>query len=322
MAAFTTDLIRLIEQVFGKGQTDRGARNLYVRCPICAPKDRTKLKLVVLLADQRTHCWVCGYKARSLWALIRKHGTREQLDDYVARFMPEGSRPKVLSLHEEVAEELRLPDGFRLLAASSTRDPDVAACLRYLQQRGVTERDMWYFKLGTSDEWRWRRRVIVPSFDAHGRLNYFTARAIDPTRRPKYDNPWCDRLPIVFNELNVDWMRPLALCEGPFDLMKCPDNAVPLLGSELTERYALFTLIAEHRTPVVLVLDADVRRTKVPRIAKRLAALDVPVTVAEVDPDPGSSDRSTVMRAIERARPLSWLETFSDRLERASKLRL
>lgn len=321
MVAFSLDLAKLVESVFGKGAADRGGRNLYVRCPICAPKDRTKLKLVVLLENSYVHCWACGYKARSLWYLIHKHGTREQLDDYVARFMPEGARPRILSLADDKEpEQLRLPKDFRLLATSTLRDPDARDAMRYLQQRGVTERDLWYLKLGTSDEWRWRRRVIFPSFDAQGQLNYFTARAIDGTRRPKYDNPGLDRVPTVFNELNIDWMQPLTLCEGPFDLVKCPDNTVPLLGSELNERYALFYLIVEHRTPTVLLLDADVRHTKVPRIAGLLARYDVPVRIAEVPSDPGSLDRSQVAQLIDEAKALTWRDSFNARLDRATSL--
>ena len=61
-----------------------------------------------------------------------------------------------------------------------------------------------------------RRRVIIPSFDSEGFLNYFTARAIDESTR-KYVNPKVKRTDIIFNELNVDWKKELVIVEGPFD---------------------------------------------------------------------------------------------------------
>jgi hypothetical protein len=324
VVAFVSDKVKLIQDAFGKGLADRGQRNLYVRCPICAPKDRSKLKLVIKLDDDKVHCWVCSYKARTLAPLLRKFGTQQQFALYCSMFMPEGARrPKVLTtLLDDQPQPLALPKDFRLLATATTRDPDAAAIKRYLQHRGATERDEWYFKLGYSNEHRWFRRAIMPSFDAAGDLNYFTARAIDERRKPKYDNPGCDRASTVFNELNIDWKQPLLLCEGPFDLLKCPDNSVPLLGSELNEQYALFNLIVVHGTPVVLMLDADVRHTKVPRIARLLQQYDIEVRVAEVPADPGSLDKRTVRQLAAAAAPLTWERTFRDRLAKASNVSL
>lgn len=320
-----SEKVKFIEAVFGTGRLARNGRNFDVRCPICAPGDKQKRKLAILLEDDRSHCWTCGYKAHTLAPLVRKFGTREQLIEYRDRFMPVSEHARrCLVIDVTEPERLRLPDDFRLIVTSSTRDPDALALRRYLSQRNVSDRDMWYFKLGYSDDLRWKRRVIVPSFDAAGELNYFVARAIDRARKPKYDNPDANKLPIIFNELNVDWTKELVICEGAFDLMKCPDNAVPLLGSDLNEEGALFNAILAHSTSVVLALDGDMQVKKVPRLARKLAGYDIDVRIARLPPDadPGMTSKQEMKRLINEARPFSWTDAFMDRLDQASQLSL
>jgi hypothetical protein len=326
-----SDHVRFVESVFGTGKLSRDSRNFDVRCPICAPSDRSKRKLAILLEDGRVHCWSCGYKAHTLAPLVKKFGTRDQLAEYRDRFMPAVERNRrCLDIDVGEPEKLALPKDFKLIVTASLRDPDVLALRRYLMEplpkcRGLTERDMWYFKLGYSEELRWKRRVLVPSFDAQGELNYFVGRTIDRFRKPKYDSP--DTQPgykqtIVFNELNVDWSRELVLCEGTFDLMKCPDNAVPLLGSDLNEESALFNALVAHNTPVALALDADMRLKKTPKIARKLAEYDVAVRVVKVPDDPGSMTKQEFKQHLAEAKPFSWSDAFTDKLESAAQTRL
>jgi hypothetical protein len=320
-----SDKVRFIESVFGSGKLARNGRNFDVRCPICAPRDHSKKKLAILIEDDRCHCWTCGYKAHTLAPLIRKYGSRDQLVEYVERFMPASDRKnRCLVIDIEEPPKLTLPKDFKLLVTASMRDPDVLAIRKYLGTRHIDERDMWYFKLGYSDEPRWKRRVIVPSFDANGELNYFVGRAIDKFRKPKYDNPDQDKLPIIFNELNIEWGQELALCEGTFDLMKCPDNAVPLLGSDLNEESALFNAIIAHGTPVVLVLDDDMKVKKTPLIARKLAEYDVSVRIARLpeDTDPGQLSKAEVKQLIASAPAFTWLDSFRDKLDYAARTSL
>ncbi len=240
---------------------------------------------------------------------------------YRDKFLPDELKNHVV-IDESQRPVIQLPSDFTLLALSSKRDPDVRACLNYVLSRGLSERDLWFYKIGVSDDIRWRRRVIVPSFDRDGRLNYYVGRAIDQKRRPKYDSPDIDdKAPIVFNEINVDWTKLLVLCEGAFDSFKCGDNSVPLLGSSLNEKSALFSAIITNKTPVALALDADMLQKKVPRIAKKLSVYDVDVKVVDVSPwsDPGSMTKQEFKTALRAAKPLSWDSVFASKLSRASE---
>lgn len=221
----------------------------------------------------------------------------------------------------EVVQKIELPRDYRLLTLASDMDPDVKAAWRYVYSRGLSDRDAWYYKFGISDEHRWKRRVIMPSFNAEGDLNYFVARAVDKTKKPKYDNPDVDKNPIVFNEINLDWKKRLVLCEGPFDLVKCPENSTALLGSDLDERHEVFNKVLLHGTPVALALDGDMWYKKTPKIVKKLQEYNIDVVVVDVRPwgDPGSMSKPEFEKALSEARPFEWEDRFSNKLEKAAQ---
>ena len=315
--------LKFFESVFGQGKLARNGRNFDVRCPLCAPSDKTKLKLSIHVDDDRVHCWTCGYGSRSLAFLIKRHGSHEQFAEYISKYAPKMSQKAIEELEHE-KPTIKLPSDFRLLVTASRVDPDIRHMLRYLTERGLTERDLWYYKFGISESYRWKRRVIMPSFDASGVLNYFVARAIDPWRMPKYDNADGHKTEIIFNELNVDWSQRLVLCEGPFDYVKCGQNAVPLLGSDINENSALFNAIVAHGTPIALALDTDMKSTKAIIVAKKLIKYGIDVTVVDLGEfdDPGKMTTRQMMIAVKKAAPYSWKQSFTTKLNAASKLSL
>lgn len=315
-----SDKVAFFESVFGRGRLSANGINFDVRCPICAPSDPTKKKLSIRTDDDRCHCWVCGFKSRSLAPLLRKYGTQSQFDRYRNVFGGGSGNDQLVTGEVVEKQRLELPKDVRLLATADVSDPDVKAAWRYIVGRGLSERDAWYFKFCVSDEPRWRRRVIMPSFDAAGELNFYTGRAVDKDRKPKYDNPDVDKNPVIFNELNVDWTKRLVLVEGPFDLVKCPDNSTALLGSDLDERHELFNRILVNGTPVALALDGDMWDKKMPRIYRKLVEYDVDVVVVDVRPwgDPGNMSRAEFEIALAEARQLTWGDMLMSRIDKAS----
>jgi hypothetical protein len=324
-----TEKVRFYESVFGAGRMARNCKNFDVRCPICAPKDASKKKLAILVEDDRCHCWVCGYKSRTLAPLIRKYGTRDQLVEYRDRFMPESEasyRSRCVQVwlgEDKEPERLRLPKDFRLLVTASDRDPDILAIKKYLYfDRKLTDDDLWFFKIGYSNQSKWIRRAIVPSFDKDGELNHYVGRTVDKYKKPKYEAPEGERKQVIFNEINVDWSRRLVVCEGVFDLIKCGDNAVPLLGSDLNEESALFNAIVANETPVALALDADMKVKKTPRIAQKLMDYNIDVLIVSVPTDPGDMTKQDFRRALKAAQPFDWHQSFLDKLDQAARVSL
>ena len=78
----------------------------------------------------------------------------------------------------------------------------------------------------------YQHRVIIPSFDDEGNVNFFVGSSYTDDWM-KYKNPQVSK-DIIFNDLNIDWEDDIILVEGAFDAMKCK-NAIPLLGSTLGE---------------------------------------------------------------------------------------
>jgi hypothetical protein len=293
------DRIELIVKAFGSGTVDRKGINVAVRCPSC--KESKKQKLVIRIDTGQYHCWVCDLRGGSVAKLIRK-----QSPELASRWdaLVGASQKRFV---DEVAPETKveLPQGFRLLAESlHVQDPDVQSCIDYVTSRGLGLREMWYFRLGCVKAGRLARRVIMPSFDVDGKLNYWTARSIDPKSPHKYVNPPIPRGQFIFNEINIDWRTELTLVEGPFDLVKCDHNATAILGSNMSTRSELFQAIARNRTPVVIALDSDMPEKR-HKWAKTLSEFDVNVRMLELGDrkDVGEMTRDEFLQAKMKAKP-------------------
>lgn len=293
MAIFTRgQSIDFIERAFGEGKLSNGGLNISVVCPNCLEKKGNgynKKKLVIRTDNFVSHCWVCNTKSRNLvpWLkrwypgylneYLKNYFKAEQINGGVF-FSAEGTEEEQ---QQEKKETLTLPAGYKFLFSDSSAEAAIAK--RYLSSRGIySDRDYWYWKFGIApDNEDVHGRVIIPSFDKEGNLNYWTARSYKKRVYPKYMNPSVPRESVIFNEINIDFSKPLTLVEGPFDLLKCNENATCLLGSTLNSDYVLFRKIVENETPVVLALDEDAKE-KALQISKNLTEYGVSVTILSV----------------------------------------
>ena len=175
-----------LASVFGSGV--RSADSFAVTCPACCSESsrQHKKKLSIKLADGMHHCWICGLKGKTLQYTIKKYHPAK-LSEYLRIFEEEDYNSKLV---EEIVEEEKaeLPVGFVPLATKIPDDPDHIAVLKYLFSRGLSRPDFYKWRLGTCMTGKFSRRVIMPSFDAFGDLNYFTARSIDSDGSKKYIN--------------------------------------------------------------------------------------------------------------------------------------
>ena len=294
------------KEVFGDYQQTNNGLNIQVLCPICNEIKKNqgriynKRKLAIETNTHVLHCWVCGFKSRNLLYILKKYKPNF-VDDYKIKF-----KNSVLLNNDSSFEEpqiIKLPDGFKLLVLNK-KDEYSNKFLNYLKARGVSkEEDLWYWRFGYSKDFRGLlNRIIVPSFDNYGKLNYFTARIIENNIDPKYINPYVDREKIIFNELNIQWDKELTLVEGVFDLIKCNENATCVLGSDLTSNYELFQKIILNKTPIVLGLDPDAHKKTI-KIAERLYEFCVPVRIIQYDSmnDIGSRTKNEFKDLLENA---------------------
>ena len=300
--------IDFIQKVFGKCVVSSDGINVAVQCPKCGERNPSKKKLSIRIDTDVTHCWICGLKSRSLAPIIKKFFSRTHLEEYYSKFCT----AKLISDNNEQEEDsvdVNLPDGFVLLGTcQKSLDPDLRAVIRYVTRRGLSSRDLWYYRLGSCTSGRFRRRVVIPSFDFEGKTNYYVGRSIDKDETRRYINAKVPRTQIIFNEINIDWTRELTLVEGPFDLMKCDENATCLLGSSLSEDSILFNRIISNKTPIVLALDSDMSQ-KTQKIASCLSSYDVPVRILDTSghDDVGEMTTSEFLKLKQSAKP--WRST-------------
>jgi hypothetical protein len=310
--------INFLEKIFGSGKlftNSKGSRNLYVICPNCFKLGKNSAtsgqkKLAIEVNTQKSHCWVCNKKYISIlpWLVSqRKLLLKEEYEQLYE------NNKYASSTDNEV--QVCLPDDFRLIAAHMDEgDFFIKRASDYLLfERALSHKDLWKFKFGISADKKYQNRIIIPSFGCDGMVNYFLARATFNSKI-KYLNCDYDKNDVVFNELYVDWTRELILVEGPLDLVNIETNATCLLGSTLTTESRMFHLLAYHKTPVILCLDADAAE-KQRKIAELLYSYDIPTKIVKLDrKDPGFYSQSE----FKELKPIewSWKENFMEKVEK------
>jgi hypothetical protein len=265
--------ISFLRTVFGTVSDPKGAgQNASINCPAC----KKQKKLAIHLLTDVCHCWVCGLGTKLISLLMKYHPS--YVHEYITRF----AGKQVFFIDEKIKFDVVLPENFKLLATNINNDDFVCnKAIDYLKKRGLKNRDLWFFKFGVSSDQNIKDRVVMPSFDCDGKLNFYTARAITNNFR-KYMNCDAEKKSIIFNEINIDWSKELTLVEGPFDLTKCDENATCLLGSSLSEDSKLFYKIYQNKTPIVLALDNDMVDKSWQRIAKLLNSYDINVKILQL----------------------------------------
>lgn len=253
-------------------------------CPLPRPEgcggEHHKQKLAVNLATDFWHCWVCGQGGRNLLRLLALGG--KDHPDYV-EYAAEIEKPKE-ALPERQYERVRLPMEFRPLCVP-WQSPYYRQAISYLARRGITPDDILTYKLGYCESGRYAERIIVPSFDEYGELNFFVGRAVWERLGLPYLSGKFDK-DIIFNDLLVDWERPITLVEGPFDAIKAGTNAVALQGKFMSPR--LFDKILARKPEVRVALDDDAWEDSL-RIMEKLMGFGIDVQYVELGgkKDPG-----------------------------------
>lgn len=266
-----TKKIKAIESTFGKGKISSQGNDIAVSCPKCG--DSKKKKLSISLIDNKFNCWVCGYSGKNIGRYIgKKHPGFKEL--FTVDFEEESSSE----------EEIDFPEDFKVLTSYYDKvyiDPDIKILVNYLKKRGVTKQMCEKYAFGFSKERKFYKRVIIPSFDAEGKLNYYTARSVDVDSKLKYLNAKVKRSEVIFNEIYLDYSKKITLVEGPMDSILGPNNSVSLLGSFLTEKYKLFKNIIQHKCDVRIILDSDAK-SKQDKIADLLYEYGINVTTVDL----------------------------------------
>ena len=228
-------------------------------CPACSgdkgmPEGDGKGNLEVNYQKDVFKCWVCkdiNYMSGSIIKLIKKYGTSKNLKDYKL-FKPES----FLSNEDKQHLSLSLPEDFRALKNCTSKDFKYNTAIKYLRDRGITDDIIEKFNIGYTTKGHFFNRIIIPSYDENGILNYFIARWFDKQyTKIKYLNPDVEKQTIIFNEEKINWDATIYLVEGATDHIVVP-NSIPLLGKFIPE-ILLEKLYDKSMANIVIVLDDD-----------------------------------------------------------------
>ncbi len=266
-----SEKLSIIKQSLGSYYESNDEMLFY--CPKC---NHHKRKMSVNINKNAFKCWICDYRGNNLGTLIRDRDLRSRWNSLVNQI--EITRFDELFKEKDkyvMKESLNLPEHFTSLSSAKLSSIGKKA-KKYLLDRGVTFADILLYKMGFCFHGPYKNRVVVPSFDSSGELNYYIARSFGNCYM-KYKNPPCSR-DVVFNDIFVDWTKPVVLVEGFFDSLKY-ENSIPILGSTLNMKSKLFMKIVEKCKTVYICLDQDAKQKEL-KIVKNL--LDFGVKVCKI----------------------------------------
>ena len=252
-----------------------------------------KRKLQINTQTGKWHCWVSNVGGRNFFQLFKKvSATKEQFDELV-ELVGENKFYKVKE--EDKKNIVKLPDDFKPLWNGNDGIVKRHA-LTYLYKRGITDEDIIKYNIGYCDSGLYSNRIIVPSYDSNGRLNFFVGRDFYSSKM-KYKNSPTSKDIIGF-EIFINWAEPIILCEGVFDAMAFKRNAIPLFGKTVPK--SLQKKIIEFGVKTLyLALDNDAMSDTIKITDMFLSeGIDVKIMVLK-DKDPSELGFEKLLKSIQ-----------------------
>ena len=231
-------------------------------CPACSAEKGMlegdgKGNLEINYHMSKYKCWSCqdtNHMHGSVINLLKKYATEKNLRDYLL------VKPDAADIveRERLNIEVVLPEGYEKLSQCTNNDFKAKQALEYLYERGITDEIIKEFDIGYTYKGKFFNRIIIPSYDANGKLNYFIARWFPKEyNKLKYINPTAEKQEIIFNEGKINWDATIYLVEGVTDHIVIP-NSIPLLGKYISTML-LELLYTKASANIVIVLDDDAK---------------------------------------------------------------
>jgi DNA primase len=262
-----TKLKRLLEEVLGESGNTDARGNIQFYCPVC---NHRKRKLEVNLdkdseSYQKYHCWVCNFRGTKLINLFKiAKASNEQIKRLfdITGVKVQQTAESLSSINFDAKDEkiedeiITLPKDFISLYKKN-KTIEFKNALRFIKNRGFGILDIIRYNIGYCGSGSYRGRIIIPSYNSLGKLNYYTGRDIYPNSNLKYKNPHISKDVVIF-ELFINWNEPINICEGMFDAMTIKINAIPIMGKTLSQN--LLEKIKQYKPKVNIILDNDAQK--------------------------------------------------------------
>lgn len=259
----------IIQNIFGDIKGIQISEQLQVNCPHCQERDGLsypdgKFNLEINTYKKMFRCWRCDEPrfSGSLGRLIRTFGTSIDYDMYKSY----AGVYSDYSIEDDEKEyvPVKLPNEMIFFSQMDALNQEHFEAYNYLINVRKISRDIILkYRLGFCINGKYEKRIIIPSYDINGEVNYFVARnydAVDKKKKP-YDNPKSDKDRIIFNEGFVNWDSCVYLVEGVFEMLSFPVNIIPMLGKTISS--TLFMKLKEIKPQVVVLLDPDAHKNAI-----------------------------------------------------------
>lgn len=301
-------LVNLVNSVLGTGKRTARGNQAYT-CPFC---HHHKPKLEVNFTENKEGinkwaCWACGKRGKTIKSLFKQ----VQVDS--SYFYELGKLVKNVStddLEHIKHNSLELPKEFQTF--KNNKDLIARHALTYLNKRNISQQDIFKYNIGYCDYGQYAKMIVIPSYNADGKLNYFTARSFEKDPYTKYRNPETSRDIIPF-ELFINWDLPIILCEGPFDAMAIKRNVIPLLGKNI-QPTLMKKLVESKVQKIYIALDNDAIK-KALDFCEKLLDIGKEVYLVELEgKDPSELGFEKFTKLIQNVQPLTHYNLLEKKL--------
>jgi len=278
----TDELTRLFKHV---PSIQKGGTELMFFCPNC---NHHKKKLNINITNGYYHCWVCNFRGKSFKTLLNKLKAPGEFYQTLCKIKFSKK------LHEDKDVKLFLPDEFTPLYKKSNNVIHKHA-LSYCFNRGLSIFDIVRYNIGYCSTGMFQNRVIIPSYDKNGELNFYCGRDI---YRNKMKYRLCNSTKdIIGFELFTNFNQPITLVEGVFDAFSVKYNVIPLFGKNLSKKLKV-KLIKNKPPRVNVLLDNDALQNSI-EICKFLIDNDIDAYLVSLeDKDPNEIGHIKTWNAI------------------------
>ena len=302
-------LVALVNSILGSGKKTAGGNYAYT-CPHC---NHHKPKLEINFDSHKNkanpwHCWACDVRGKSIIPLLRKANAPQDKIEYAKTLVVDSSYNYV----EKTYAALTLPSEFISLSSVDSPTLSIRHAQAYIKNRGVSNHDILQYNMGYCEEGLYKNMIILPTYDAEGSLNYFTARSFEKDPFTKYRNPSVSR-DIIPNEYFINWNIPVILCEGIFDAIAIKRNAIPLLGKSI-QSSLMKKLIVSAVDKIYIALDSDALKQAL-RFCEKLMAEGKEIYLVDLqDKDPAELGFANFTKLIQNTFPLTYSQLLSKKL--------
>lgn len=304
-------VLGVLEHNFGKAKSDKKG-NYVFHCPFCKHK---KPKLVVNVVTGKYNCWTCepSTKGKKPDTLLMKHGAKKEDIQEIRSYY----KIKSFAKNEEFVENVAaLPTEFQQLPLKPKSLLEKKALNYLLKERGLTETDIIKYNIGYCEYGKYKNRVVIPSYDTNGKLNYFVARAISDKERMAYDGASVDKKNIIGFEYYINWNLPVILCEGAFDAIAIKRNAIPLFGKSISN--ALMKKLVESKVKTVyIVLDNDALKKSTAYVEELISYGKEVYHINLEDKDPSKVGFEQMIKLLQKAKPIKQEELLFKKMQMA-----